>query len=109
MAGFDVDPVALRSAVNKLKDQREELDSLLAAAQQGITAGELTAGDNVTSQAREKIEQLASGGPGSMGDAVRVLRDQLNQKIESYEATLQQYATDDDAASADAQRIERAS
>ena len=30
MAGFDVDPVALRSAVNKLKDQQHELEQLSA-------------------------------------------------------------------------------
>jgi len=109
MAGFDVDPVALRSAVNKLKDQQHELEQLRHAARQGITAGELTAGDNVTSQAREKIEQLSSGGPGAMSEAVDALRAKLTEQINAYEATLRQYEADDDAASADAQRIERAS
>ena len=109
MAGFDVDPVALRSAVNKLKDQYEELGQLHRSAGRGIVAGELTANDNVTSQAREQIEKLANGSPGSMGEAVEALRQKLAQQIEAYEATLRQYEADDDAASADARQIEQAS
>lgn len=109
MAGYGVDPVALRSAVTKLKDQQEELDQLLRSVHQGISAGELTANDAVTSEAKAKLEKLAVGGAGSMFDAVHALRAKLTEQIESYEATLRQYETDDDAAAADAQRISRAS
>ena len=69
----------------------------------------MTGGDNVTSQARKQIEQLASGSPGAMAEAVDALHAKLTEQINSYEATLRQYEADDDAASADAQRIERAS
>ena len=109
MAGFDVDPVALRSAVNKLKDQREELTHLLEDAGRGLMIGELTAGDSVTKQAKTKFEQLAHGGDGSMVAAVRSLRDRLTQNIDAYEATLRQYESDDDAAASDAERLHHSS
>ncbi|GAA2815001.1 hypothetical protein [Saccharopolyspora taberi] len=105
MAGFDVDPAALRAAVEELKDQQKQLDRLSTQARRGIPSAELTAGDQATTQAREVLEKRAAEGPGSLAAAARDLRDTLAKKIEAFEQTLKQYELDDTTAAEDARRV----
>ncbi|KAA5831099.1 hypothetical protein ABT337_20340 [Saccharopolyspora hirsuta] len=106
MTGFRVDPKALELAITKLEEVRDDADSLLQQAV-NVKPGELTAQDSYTTKARQAIQERATGNAGSLTMAVKELRGKLNEKIDAYKATLEEYRRNDDAAATDANRIQR--
>ncbi|MCX2733294.1 hypothetical protein OOZ19_23880 [Saccharopolyspora sp. NFXS83] len=106
MTGFRIDPEALEGAIRQLEDARDiaEQTSFDAA---GVKPGELTAKDSVTSEARQKFADMANGNADSLRGAALAVRDKLNEKIQSYRDTLDEYRRAEDNATVDADRINR--
>ncbi len=90
MSGYDVDPEALRSAVNKLKEAQKRLRSLREEANR-LEPGELTAKDDATKLAYDTMKERATGSEGSLRSHAQIMRDKLDAKIEAYEETLREY------------------
>ncbi|MHA6798665.1 hypothetical protein [Bounagaea algeriensis] len=97
MSGYDVDPVALRSAINKLKEARKRTLSLGNEASR-LEAGELTANDAATDTARKAFDGRASTQQHSLQEFSRFLADKIQEKIDAYEQTLKQYEEADQSA-----------
>lgn len=110
MAGYLVDPAGLESAIKKLEDIRDNARSMVqsvARAAPGAFAGELTAKDTYTTSAYEKINERAVGEQGSLQVIVKDLTKKLTEKIEAYQATLDEYRRNDDAAASSVRRTEQ--
>ncbi|MFC7340693.1 hypothetical protein [Saccharopolyspora griseoalba] len=103
MAGYVVDPAGLESAIKKLEAVRDDADSLRRQAGM-VKPGELTAQDAYTSKAREAIQERATGETGSLTMIVGQLRAKLTEKIDAYQAALDEYRRNDEAAAAENRR-----
>ncbi|MHA6797816.1 hypothetical protein [Bounagaea algeriensis] len=90
MSGYDVDPVALRGAINKLVQARERTRSLRSEAAR-LEPGELTAKDNATKFAYDAMKERAVGEEGSLVRHTDSLIEKLDAKIQAYEETLREY------------------
>ncbi|TWG08824.1 hypothetical protein [Saccharopolyspora dendranthemae] len=110
MAGYLVDPAGLESAIKKLEDIRDNARSMvqsIARTGPGAFAGELTAKDNYTSSAFKAINERAIGDQGSLQVIVKDLTTKLTEKIEAYQATLDEYRRNDDAAASSVRHTEQ--
>ncbi|WP_258343135.1 hypothetical protein [Saccharopolyspora gregorii] len=107
MTGFRIDPEALEAAIRELEDARENAEAL---AQNSRTAmpGELTAKDATTATARDLFRERAGGADSSLQGAAAEIVKKLNEKIDSYRSTLEEYRIADDNATVDADRVGRA-
>ncbi len=94
MSGYDVDPEALRSAVNKLRQTWERVGSLRSEADR-LEPGELTAQDNATQAAYDAMKKRAVGEEGSLSSHADSLLNKLEAKIQAYEETLREYEQQD--------------
>lgn len=110
MAGYLVDPAGLESAIKKLEGIRDDARSMVqsvARSGPGAFAGELTAKDSYTSSAFKAINERAVGEQGSLQVIVKDLNKKLTEKIEAYQATLDEYRRNDDAAAASVRHTEQ--
>ncbi|MBQ0927123.1 hypothetical protein [Saccharopolyspora endophytica] len=104
MAGFVVDPEGLQGAISQLTRIKNDVDSLLAQARE-VKPGELTADDTYTGQARKAIQDRATAESGSLSMIAQQLRTKLDEKISAYQAVLDEYQRNDDAAAANVNRL----
>ena len=104
MAGYRVDPGALESAIKKLEHIRDSANSLVAQASR-VNPGELTANDDYTNQARQAIQDRATGDHGSLRMVSQELMKKLDEKIDAYRETLREYRELDEASAVDVNRI----
>ena len=103
VAGYVVDPAGLESAIKKLEAVRDDAESLRRQAAQ-VTPGELTAQDAYTTKARQALQDRATGETGSLTTTVGQLRTKLTEKIDAYQAALDEYRRNDEAAAAETRR-----
>ena len=104
MTGFGVDPAALEGAIKKLEDTRDDVTSMVQQVS-FLKPGELTAQDAATTLAREEIQKRATGEDGSLRVVANQLREKLQEKIDAYRSTLDEYQAAEDAATIDASRV----
>ncbi|RCW44672.1 hypothetical protein DFQ14_104262 [Halopolyspora algeriensis] len=105
---FGVDTDALRKAIKELEKARDQATKLEQDAG-GISPGELTAQDAHTQKARQMFQDRMTGGEGSLRSSASHIARKLQEKIDAYNATLEEYGRAEDNATADAQHIERRS
>ncbi|ASU80521.1 hypothetical protein CDG81_22100 [Actinopolyspora erythraea] len=106
--GFGVDYDKLREAIKELIAARDEAGYLEQQAGV-ITPGELTAMDGTTERAREAFQQRMTGDEGSLRSAARDIRKILQEKIEAYNAVLNEYGLAEENASVAQRDAERRS
>ena len=104
MAGFGIDPVAIEGAIKKLEGIRDDMTSMIRSVS-FLEPGELTAQDAATVLARKKIQERATASDGSLRGVTDELRVKLQEKIDAYRATLDEYRASEDAATVDAGRV----
>lgn len=104
MTGFGIDPAALEGAIKKLEDIRDDMTSMVQQVS-FLKPGELTAQDAATTLARKEIQDRATGENGSLRLVTNQLREKLQEKIDAYRSTLNEYQTAEDAATVDASRV----
>lgn len=106
MTGFRIDPEALEGAIRELEAAR---DRAAEAADKAVSVkpGELTAKDSTTQMARQQFTERANGDSASLRAAARATSDKINEKIEAYRATLEEYRRAEDNATVDAGQINR--
>ncbi|WP_406689117.1 hypothetical protein REH65_23495 [Saccharopolyspora sp. ID03-671] len=100
----------MESAIKKLEDIRDNARSMVQSigrSAPGAFAGELTAKDNYTSSAFKAINERAVGEQGSLQLIVKDMTAKLTEKIEAYQATLDEYRRNDDAAASSVRRTEQ--
>lgn len=105
MTGFNIDPDALEKAIKKLETPRDTAKSIADSAL-NLQPGELNAGDKITQSAQKKFVELANNkDAGSLHSSASEIHKKLDEKIEAYQATLEEYRRSEDAATVDASRI----
>ncbi|MDR7301867.1 hypothetical protein [Haloactinomyces albus] len=103
--GFGVDRDALMKAIQELEDARDEAYQLAESATT-ISPGELTAKDVSTLRARQMFQERMTGDEKSLHAMADTIRKRLNEKIQAYKASLDEYHRADDNAAVDGQRLE---
>ncbi|MBK0870872.1 hypothetical protein INP57_29120 [Saccharopolyspora sp. HNM0986] len=106
MTGFRIDPEALEGAIKELEAARDSASQLMDEAKY-LQPGELTAKDSVTASARDAFANRAHGDAASMRSSAQAIRDKVNEKIEAYRQSLDEYRRAEDNATVDASRIDR--
>lgn len=100
-----VDRDRLENAVKKLEAIRDDAFGLARGAD-AVTPGELTAQDVTTHFARQWFQKRINGDEDSMQAYAMKIRDGLQQRIDAYRATLDEYARAEDNATADNTRLQ---
>ena len=106
MPGYKLDPEGLKSAIHELIDIRNSVYQLSQKSNR-LSPGELTAGDLYTKNAHKAFKELALNERNSLRSELDNIRKFLEEKINAYQSTLEEYLKAEDNASVDTGKIQR--